>query len=144
MVRVVALGNDAARKTMSILVSWTFAESRFNQRAIGDHGTSFCGMQINNSNFKALGITNGEELMSDPVKCMRAGLRMLADSYRICASRPPGERGAWYIFGGGSCSPNIDPKVLETVYAQSRARLSRGKKLYDTVPFTPEEPLSLR
>lgn len=117
------LGEDSAKKTAALVAVWAWKESRFDQKARGDKGSSYCLMQISSSNFRDLGIKSGDEL-DDPRTCIRHALRMMATSFRICSSRPLPERAAWYAKGGAGCAGDF-------VLSLSRNRLARAKALYE-------------
>lgn len=112
-------GEEGPRRTAAVLVALAFAESRFDPDAIGDHGQSHGAFQISLAH-----APKGE--LHDPLTAARHARRLLAQSFRICADRPLGERMAWYAAGGPSCSPKG--------YAASRYRMSMAAKLLRGAP----------
>jgi transglycosylase-like protein with SLT domain len=92
---------DDGRKTAALLVAIAWHESRFRQDAVGDKGRSHCLVQISNSNFDSLGVTREE--LQDPKVCLRAGIRMIKESFRVCREYPLLERLGWYASGGAGC-----------------------------------------
>ena len=96
-------------------------ESSFQPNAEGDcdkttkYGTcvkgstphSFCLLQISETNFKGFN-TSREEIQSDVGKCVRIGLALMHQSFRICKSLPLDEKLRWYAGGGNGCPVNED------------------------------------
>jgi hypothetical protein len=86
--------NDADhRRTAAVVVAVAFRESTFVANALGDHGRSFCALQIHSSS------GGTPALLSDTDSCIRAGLSMLRTSMRVCAAHPI----AWYASGPQGC-----------------------------------------
>lgn len=121
---------DGAARTASVFVGASWFESRHDPKAKGDGkcaawkpgvseeekklGTaspwclkkvephSFCLGQVNDSNFKWLGITKPEELLDDVRVCVRAMGKMFAESFRKGreCGLPILDRLSWYTGGG--------------------------------------------
>jgi len=73
----------------------------------GSKPHSFCALQVNESNFKELGITR-ESVQTDIDVCIRSGLRLMHISFAVCRARPLEERLAHYAGGGEGCPTNED------------------------------------
>ncbi len=99
-------GKKGAEKTAALLVSVAWFEGAFRPDAEGDHRagkpTSFCAMQVNQSNFAALGTTR-EELLRNVRACVRAGLRMMRISFGVCRRETLEHRLDHYASGGEGC-----------------------------------------
>ena len=115
----VIMGADGVARTEALLVSLFFHEASLKPDAAGDcekektdpktgmclpGGTprSFCGFQINESNFAMLKTTKGE-IQSDFEVCTRSAITMLRASFAICRGRPQEELLGNYAFGRGTC-----------------------------------------
>ena len=120
-------GKDGPKKTAALYVSLSWFEARHNPRAVGDHGHSFCLGQINDTNFKGLGIASGEELF-DVRKCLHAVNRMVRTSFRVCARAELEDRLSWYAGGGDGCRVNM----------KSKHRMRKALWLVATYPMAPE------
>jgi soluble lytic murein transglycosylase-like protein len=95
-------GEAGPLRTAALLTSLAWFESRFDPRAVGDHGRSVCLLQVHASNHAALGVTR-DELLDDPRTCLRAGVKMIRQSFAVCARRPLLERLSHYAAGGAGC-----------------------------------------
>jgi hypothetical protein len=95
--------DDGVVRTAVELVSLAFHESRFDPRAVAKDGSSFGLTQIDTSNLATLGLTRKEELF-DIETNLRAALKLMRISHRICRGRPPEDGLANYASGGGTCS----------------------------------------
>ena len=115
---------DGPERTAALLVAVAWFESALRPDAAGDctkdgrsvactvSGSvahSWCLMQIHETNHAGLSVTRAE-LQTDVRACVRAGLRMLTTSLRVCAAAPPRERLRWYAAGGGGCSASEDAR----------------------------------
>src|SRR5262245_60359658 len=60
--------DDDHKKTAALIIAVAFRESGLQLDAVGDHGRSVCAMQIHHG---------PRELLTDPERCIRAGLRIL-------------------------------------------------------------------
>lgn len=87
--------DDDKRKTAALLVAVAFRESSLRADAVGDHGRSFCALQIHRSS------GGSAALLEDAEACAFKGLELLRESLRVCPAHPV----AWYAEGGTqSCS----------------------------------------
>lgn len=102
-------------------------ESHLDPLAVGDGGTSVCIMQVSVSNAAYLETTR-ERMQNDLRECVRAGLRMMRLSARMCRSRPADERQAHYLAGGGDCVAN------EVALRHSKSRTRRAWRLLRRTP----------
>jgi hypothetical protein len=131
-------GEEGAARTAALVTSVAWFESRFQPDAAGDcdrttrEGTcakgarpsSFCLLQINASNHRALGVT-ADELRTDAATCVRAGLRMMRQSFAACRALPLEERLDWYAGGGPTCAaPSEDAR------RKSRHRVAKAIWIY--------------
>jgi len=98
-----------AKYTASLLTYWSLQESHFKRDAVGDHGGSFGLMQVG----KFWGDTS-----------IAGALKLMHDSFRICAKRPLAERAAWYAAGGTGCERRL---------GLSRSRMLAAKALAGVV-----------
>lgn len=69
-------------KTLALVVAIQYRASGFRSDALGDHGRSYCSMQIHES------IGGSDALLRDPSACVRAGLSFLRASLRVDPSHP--------------------------------------------------------
>ena len=77
-----AFGERSVLETLALVVAIQYRESRFRSDAVGDHGQSFCSMQIHSS-------SGGEKrLLGDPEACVSLGLSLLASSSRLDPAHP--------------------------------------------------------
>jgi hypothetical protein len=98
-------GDDDKRRTSALLVAIAFRESSLRADAVGDHRggkpTSFCAFQINLPwGAKTAEGWTGEDLITDPGKCVAAAMSMLRISMRVCPAFPL----AWYAAGPIGCA----------------------------------------
>jgi len=101
-------GEDGRAKTALLMASIASFESGFRAdvddgRVKGDHGTSWCLMQI-----RVIGKTRdgwlGEDLVKDRSKCFRVALRLMRESFSWCKERSIEDRLAGYTIG--TCKEN--------------------------------------
>lgn len=117
-------GDDGAEKTAALIVAVAWFEGKFDQKAKGDgkclawdeHADvagrpkclrrgppeSFCTMQVHQSNFGALNVTE-EQILDDVDVCVRAGLQMMHHSFHTCRDWPLAGRLNQYATGGPTC-----------------------------------------
>jgi hypothetical protein len=95
--------DDGVVKTVAELVSLAFHESRFDPRAVDKTKQSFGLAQVDASNLANLGLSHKEELF-DAETNLRAALKLMKISHRLCRGRPREDALANYASGGGSCS----------------------------------------
>ena len=113
--------DDGVVKTVAELVSLSFHESRFDPRAVDKTKQSYGLAQVDLSNLATLGLTSKDELF-DPETNLRAALKLMKISHRLCRQRAPEDGLANYASGGGTCSV---PEGL----AASRRRMKLAKAL---------------
>lgn len=82
------------KRTAALVVAVAFRESTLIANVVGDHGRSFCAMQIHQSS------GGSPALLESPEACVRAGVVMLRMSLRTCAAHPI----AWYAAGPIGCT----------------------------------------
>ncbi len=143
------LPGHTVEETAAEIVSVAWFESHFQPDAVGDCTDaknfpvscrkpgatphSFCAVQINETNFRGYGTTRAEVLGSIE-RCLEIGLRIMRDSYRVCAGRPAGEKLAFYAAGGYGCSTKKDAtaksshRVLLGRYLWKRGQDLKAKK----------------
>lgn len=140
-------GEEGGTKTAAILVAVYRFESHNDPSAAGDcakstkFGTcapgstphSFGLGQVNESNFKWLGIPSAEAYLADVGLQVRTSLRMMHSSFKICRTRPVEDRLAWYAAGRDGCPTADDP------VKKSRARMRLGQALYAKNPPPPRQ-----
>ena len=129
-------GEDAVVETAVDLVALAYYESRFDPKAVDKKKTSYGLTQIDGSNLKSLGLTK-EELF-DPETNLRAALKLMRISYRLCRYRPHDERLANYASGGPTCSV---PEGL--VESRRRLKLAAALLRKHPVKWTEGPSLSL-
>lgn len=88
------VGDTDRHRTSALLVAVAFRESSLRLDVVGDHGRSFCAMQIHDSS------GGSPALLTDADACIRKGLAMLRESLRTCPASPV----AWYAAGPRGCS----------------------------------------
>jgi len=118
--------DDGIVRTAAELVSLAFHESRFDPRAVDKEGTSLGLAQVDVSNLANLGLERREQLF-DPLTNLRAALRLMKISHRLCRFRPLEDALANYASGGGTCA------VPEGLVA-SRRRMRLALKLLKKHP----------
>lgn len=137
-------GEDGPARTAAVVVAVGRFESGLRPDAEGDcdrrNGTacvrprSFCLLQINETNFAGLRTTR-KEIQEDIRACVRAGLAMMRESFRICRAVPIEEKLAWYAAGSGRCGATEDAKK------KSRHRMIAARLLFDAVPRSSDQGL---
>jgi hypothetical protein len=104
------------RRTAALIVAVAFRESTFDAEAVGDHGNSFCALQIHRSS------GGTPALLTNRDACVREGLRMLRLSLKICPAHPV----AWYASGPLGCENARAQRI-------SRDRMAIAARLYAQV-----------
>jgi hypothetical protein len=142
-------------ETAALIASVAWFESRFQPNAEGDCTDaarrvsvdcrrpgaiprSFCAMQIHETNLAGYG-TSRAEILGSIDRCIVIGLRIMRESFRVCARRARGERLAWYAAGGGECSRKED------AIRKSKHRIALGDyfaRLPRPAPTPPQERVS--
>lgn len=128
---------DREERTAALLVSTAWFESAFKQNAEGDfvpvrladgtmgkRPTSFCLVQIAESNFRSLHVTR-DEVQTNIDRCVTAGLVMMHVSWSVCRGEPLERRLAHYAGGGYSC-----PVSNEDAKRKSGHRVAKALWLY--------------
>lgn len=124
---------DAGRaKTALLMASIASLESGYRAdvddgRTTGDHGQSFCLMQVRVVGKTAEGWT-GRDLVSDRKKCFRAALKRIRISFEWCKDHAVDDRLSGYTVG--TCR---DGEPL------SRNRVGRAKVYWSHTPFSPPD-----
>jgi hypothetical protein len=95
--------DDGIVRTAAELVALAYHESRFDPRAVAKDKSSLGLTQIDVSNLTNLGLAKKEELF-DAETNLRAALKLMRISHRICRRRPPEDGLANYASGGGTCT----------------------------------------
>jgi hypothetical protein len=109
---------DGREKTAAILVALAWFESTFKPNAVAAQGR-----------LRGLYQIGGKGDLSDPLRASRVALELIRESFRLCHSRPVGDRLAVYAAGGTSCKdPGTEP------LKKSRLRVSKGMWLLKKYP----------
>jgi hypothetical protein len=113
-----ALDEDR-HKTAAFYTALLFRESSLRNDAIGDQGHSHCAGQIYLSHgFRTREGWSGADLREDVDKCMTVVVRMVRESFAVCAHLPPEERLA--LYARGSCASAEGRRI-----SRDRSRLAR-------------------
>lgn len=104
------------RRTAALIVAVAYRESTFDADAVGDHGNSFCALQIHRSS------GGTPALLADREACVREGMRMLRVSLKTCPAHPV----AWYAAGPFGCENARAQRI-------SRDRMAIAARLYAQV-----------
>jgi hypothetical protein len=119
-------GNDGRAQTALLMIAVASLESGYRRAVddgtrLGDHGRSYCLMQIR----VGMGMTadgwSGTDLVSDRSKCFRAGLHILRGSFNACRKLPVEDRMSAYATG--RCTEGEE---------KSRLRVGRALAWWDT------------
>ncbi len=129
-------GDMGRAKTALLMASIASFESSYRAdvddgRTTGDHGQSFCLMQVRVANGKTAEGWTGQDLVQDRKKCLRAALKRIRISFEWCHDRVLEDRLAGYT--SGSCRDN-EPL--------SRNRILRAKSYWARTPFSPPDDLT--
>jgi hypothetical protein len=114
-------GPDGRARTALLMLSIASFESSY-QHAVdigagrGDHGTSYCLMQIRVGEGTTREGWTGRQLVTDRTKCFRAALHILHGSFNVCHNLPMEDRMSAYATG----------RCLENTRA-SRVRVGRAQ-----------------
>jgi hypothetical protein len=97
-------GEHARPRTALLMLAVAYFESTFARgidegRIRGDHGRSWCMMQIKIGKGRTQEGWSGRDLVADRRKCFRVGHRMLRESLATCASVPEDARLGAYVRG---------------------------------------------
>ena len=119
-------GQDGRAQTAVFMLAIASYESSFNKQVDegsrrGDHGNSYCLMQIR----VGLGATregwSGRQLTEDRKRCFRSALHLLQASFSACRNLPLDDRMSAYA--SGHCYPNGNV---------SRIRAGRARAWWET------------
>jgi hypothetical protein len=96
-------GEDGRAKTALLMAAIASFESGYRAdvddgRTRGDHGNSWCLMQVRVIGKTREGYT-GEDLVKDRTKCFRVALRLIRQSFAWCKTLPIEDRLAAYTVG---------------------------------------------
>lgn len=122
-------GPDGREKSAIFVATWASHESGGFAKTVddgtkkGDHGSSWCIMQLHIGKGKTVEGWTGKELIEDRRKCIRSGYRVMKQSWNTCKG-DPSERMAAYI--SGRCD------VSRT---DSRFRYGHAMKIYKKNSF---------
>jgi len=127
-------GADGRAKTALLMASIASFESGYRAdvddgRTTGDHGRSYCLMQVQVFGKTDEGWT-GHDLVADRKKCFRAALKRIRISFDWCKSHALEDRLAGYT--SGQCR---DGEHL------ARDRFFRARAYWAHTPFTPPDDL---
>jgi hypothetical protein len=97
-------GPDGRTETALLMLSVASFESSFSQRVddgirLGDHGHSYCLMQIRVGQGATREGWSGRQLIEDRKRCFRAALHILRDSFAACRNLPIDDRLSAYASG---------------------------------------------
>jgi hypothetical protein len=109
------LPNMTRERTAALLVVMAWHESRFQMHAVGDHGKSFCALQVQNQPW----------LADNPLACVRAGMTHLRASMMACPEAPLAS------YAGGCAFPSAR--------AISASRMREAEKLEEKVKLAKSE-----
>lgn len=108
-------GQSGKEKTAAVLVSLAWFESRFNSKAVGDHGKSFGLYQ-----------QQGHGEISDPFIASKVAIEQIKISFRVCSNKPIEEKLGWYAAGGNTCDGGL---------RESRHRMLKAFWLVNNYPY---------
>jgi hypothetical protein len=118
-------GKDGKEKSAALLVALAWAESRFDPKAVGDHGHSFGLYQIFHTNLPTPEGFAKADILGNQTNATKVAHRMLKQSMGICGKRPVEERLGWYASGDAACSKGL---------SESRFRVGLAFKVYKANP----------
>lgn len=112
-------GKTGRFRTAALIAAVASRESGFHKdvdfgtgkRGVGDHGSSFCMMQMHIGKGKTEEGWTGADLVSDRTKCFRAGLHAMRTSLKACSGKDP-------LFGlsayaSGSCDSTAGQRASQ-------------------------------
>jgi hypothetical protein len=140
-VRPLFAGPAGRSQTVSLLLGVMFWETSLRKdvdygigaHSRGDHGRSWCLMQINIGDGKTPSGISGEELVRDRRECFLEGIRVIRGSFSVCHELPFDERLSAYA--SGSCERGHD---------KSKQRVRTGMQWFNRSPrvFKDEEAMA--
>ena len=118
-------GTNGRSETAILMLSIASFESSFKKKVDdgigrGDHGRSYCLMQIHVGNGTTPEGWSGPELIDNRQRCFRAALHILRGSFGVCHGLPMEDRLSAYATG--QCLPNV---------AISRSRIGRARTFWE-------------
>lgn len=127
-------GAKGRTETALLMLSVASFESSFKKSVddgigLGDHGRSYCLMQIRVGSGTTREGWSGPELVEDRQRCFRAALHILRGSFAICQKLPLDDRLSAYATG--RCLPNVEV---------SRSRVGRAHAFWESHPPPPGQP----
>jgi|SRR5579863_5098567 hypothetical protein len=128
-------GSSGRTETAILMLSVASFESSFKKSVDdgagrGDHGRSYCLMQIHVGTGTTPEGWSGPQLVENRKACFRAALHMLRGSFGVCHNLPVEDRLSAYATG--RCLPNV--KI-------SRSRIGRARAFWETHAPPPVAPL---
>ena len=129
-------GQRGVEQTVDMLLAIGKYESNFDPRAKGDSGASIGLFQIAPA---TAGLPRDQ--LFDPSVASATAIRLVHQSFVICAARPFDERLAWYAHGGDGCSALGAPASRHRM--QKAMWLFEHKKLDDFRKLPAEEQSKL-
>jgi hypothetical protein len=115
-------GVDGRLRTAALLVGVARAESGFNKDvdlglgaySRGDSGASWCILQINIGQGRTVEGWSGKDLVKERKKCIRASLRAMRDSFKMCSYLPESR---WLTaYAAGNCKSEHGQKAAKYRY----------------------------
>jgi hypothetical protein len=118
-------GPDGRTETALLMLAVASFESSFSKRVDeglrrGDHGQSYCLMQMHIGDGATREGWNGRQLIEDRKLCFRAALHILQASFSACRNLPVGDRLSAYA--SGHCFADA---------AISRSRVGRARSWWE-------------
>lgn len=122
-------GADGKLRTAALLVGVARAESGFNKdvdlglgvASRGDAGASWCILQINIGQGRTVEGWTGKDLVKERKKCIRASLRAMRDSFRMCSYLTESR---WLTaYAAGTCKSEHGQKAAKYRYWLSQKAL---------------------
>jgi Transglycosylase SLT domain len=116
-------GDDGREKSAALLVALSWAESRFDPKAVGDHGRSVGLYQIFGPNLPTPEGFGRTDILGNQVNATKVAHRMLKQSMSLCGKYPVEERLGWYA--AGTCDKG---------HSESRFRVGLAFKIFKAHP----------
>lgn len=107
-------GDDGVARTAALDAAIAWFESRFDPRALGDHGRSHGLYQV-----------QGHGELEDPLDQTILANAMIRSSFDVCRKHPLEERLGWYAAGGNDCERGL---------RESRNRIGLAMRLFKKHP----------
>ena len=116
-------GPKGTEETATLLISVAWFESRFNPKAVGDHGKSFGLYQ------QQLHVGLDKEALFDTDVATKVAIDQFKVSFRVCRNRPIEEKLGWYAAGKDDCERGLQ---------ESRHRMLKARWLFKNHPYKGE------